>query len=69
MGVDVWPSRGTKERLAAELFDASNSTGPMRYELWRGDSSVRLVQPDGKAVVIRDERIGRFFGRSMAWEL
>jgi len=41
----------------------------MRYELWRGDSSVRLVQPDGKAVVIRDERIGRFFGRSMAWEL
>jgi hypothetical protein len=32
----------------------------MRYELWRGDSSVRLVQPDGKAVVIRDERIGRF---------
>lgn len=65
----VWPSDGEKQRLAAGLFDARTFAGPLRYEVQREGAAARVVLPDGQTVEVRDDRIERFSGDWMVWEL
>lgn len=67
--LDIWPGDGDKVRLLAGGFDAAVFPGPIRYEVQREGATVRVIQPDGKVTAITDERIDRFSGRWMCWEL
>jgi hypothetical protein len=65
----VWPAGGTLDVIAAGVFDARKYAGPLRYEIFRDGSTVRVVQPDGKVAEISDDRIAKFSGNWGVWEL
>jgi hypothetical protein len=65
----VWPAGGTLDVIAAGVFDTRKYAGPVRYEIFRDGSTVRIVQPDGKVAEVSDDRIAEFSGNWGVWEL
>ncbi|UUO02953.1 hypothetical protein M4D79_06945 [Mycolicibacterium novocastrense] len=65
----VWPSDGDKQRVAAGVFETRAFDAPLRYEIQREGPVARVVLPDGQTVEVQDDRIERFSGDWMVWEL
>jgi hypothetical protein len=67
--VTVWPSDGKPDRIAAEAFNADAFRGPLRFEIRRVGSSIKIISPDGTTVKVDDERIARMAGPWACWDL
>jgi hypothetical protein len=67
--VTVWPSDGKPDRIAVDTFNSDVFPGPLRFEIRRAGSSIRVISPDGTTVKVDDERVGQMAGPWASWEL